>query len=76
MVSLEIFFCMFLSYRIFIFPFFRDFRSKGPRFDPWTGPGGFLIARDKWHPRLGAICHELLKNLHAPAEDRARDPSI
>ena len=25
---------------------------------------------------LGAICHGLLKNSHAPAEDRTGDPSI
>ena len=60
---------------VYSFSVFRDFRSKDPRFDPRPGPGVFLIARDKWHPRLDAIYHELLKNLHAPAKDRARDLS-
>ena len=36
----------------------------------------FLRVRDKWRPTLGAICHGLLKNSHAPAEDRTGDPSI
>ena len=53
-----------------------DCRSKGPRFDPQPGHENFLRVRDKWRPTLGAICHGLLKNFHAPAGDRTGDPSI
>ena len=67
---------MFLSYRIFIFPFIATLDRKIPGSIPDRDLKFFLIARDKWHPGLDAICHELLKTLHAPAKDRDRDLSI
>ena len=73
MVSLEIFSICFLVI-VYSF-FFATLDRKVPVQSP-AGTCSFLIARDEWQPRLGAICHGLLNNLHAPAEDRTLDPSI